>query len=215
MKKIIFIGDSITDMGHAADNQPEIYKMGFGYVYLVASELYSKYPQKYQIINRGVSGDTISKMYAKVKLYAWNDKPDYLSIFIGTNDVCRELNRGEDFDAQRFISSYRMLIEDTYKFLPNVKIILCAPYFGDFGGPRDDYNTFMQSFKACVEAIKQTATEYNLPLVELQDDFDSATAKYGIDYCYTDCLHPSVAGSKIIADKWIEAFEKAYIGEEL
>ena len=80
--------------------------------------------QKYEIINRGVSGDTISKMYAKIKLYAWNDKPDYLSIFIGTNDVCRELNRGEDFDAQRFISSYRMLIEMMQNNIPGNKVLL-------------------------------------------------------------------------------------------
>ena len=215
MKKIIFIGDSITDMNHTPDSYSEIAKMGFGYVYILSSYFATKYPQKFQLVNRGVAGDTISKMYAKVKLYAWNDKPDYLSILIGTNDVSRELNRGEEFDAQRFISSYRMLIEDTYKFLPNVKIILCCPAFGDFGAQREDYNKFIQAFNSCTQAIKQIATEFNLPVDELQNDFDVASSKYGVNYCYTDSLHPSVAGSKIIADNWIEAFEKTYIGEEL
>lgn len=214
MKKIIFLGDSITDMSHAADNQPEIYKMGYGYVYLVASELYSKYPQQYQVINRGVAGDTLYDLYARVKLYAWNDTPDYLSIFVGVNDVCSELNRNEEFDGKRFEKVYRMLIQDTLKVLPKVKILLCAPYFGDFGAPREDYAKFISAINACGLIIEKIAKEFNLPFINVQKDFDVATEKYGLDYCYTDSIHPSIPGSKIIADRWIEAFESNFLKEE-
>lgn len=49
--KIIFFGDSITDMGRNRDeNADKIWKYGSGYPIFVASSLYRENPQKYEVL---------------------------------------------------------------------------------------------------------------------------------------------------------------------
>jgi lysophospholipase L1-like esterase len=55
-RKIVFIGDSITDCGRRGAAAP----LGDGYVSLVNSLLMARYPAlKPTIVNRGVGGDTV------------------------------------------------------------------------------------------------------------------------------------------------------------
>ena len=98
--KIIFFGDSITDMCKSREAEMhETFKFGAGYPYVVASELYSKFPNKYQIVNSGISGDRIVDLYSRIKRDVWNLNPDVLSILIGTNDVWHEINLQNGVDG--------------------------------------------------------------------------------------------------------------------
>lgn len=115
-------------MSHVADNQPETYKMVYGYVYLVASKIYSKYPQQYQVINRGVDGDTLYDLYVKVKLYAWNDTPNYLCIFLGVNDVWHKIHSSNAVEPDRVDKFYRMTLDETIEKFPNVNIVIVELY---------------------------------------------------------------------------------------
>ena len=56
MKKILFMGDSITDAQR--DRDSDAY-MGAGYATMVAGELGSKEPYAYEFMNRGISGNRI------------------------------------------------------------------------------------------------------------------------------------------------------------
>ena len=85
--KILFQGDSITDAGRSRDNDQYI---GTGYPLLVKSELGYKFPGKYEFINRGISGNRIVDLYARIKADIINIKPDVMSILIGVNDVWHE-----------------------------------------------------------------------------------------------------------------------------
>ncbi|HCH74115.1 MAG TPA: hypothetical protein DEV87_02900 [Clostridiales bacterium] len=57
--KIVLFGDSVTDAGRdrAADFYPSSY--GYGYPNAIATQLIKSNPLKYEIYNRGVSGDRI------------------------------------------------------------------------------------------------------------------------------------------------------------
>ena len=57
--RILFYGDSITDMCRNRDADFTAFSYGSGYPFLVQAELGSKYPNKYEIINRGVSGNRV------------------------------------------------------------------------------------------------------------------------------------------------------------
>ena len=122
--KILFFGDSITDMGRNRDLMGQAFGYGVGYVNNVASTLKYENPEKYEIVNRGISGNRVVDLYARVKADVWNHTPDVISILIGVNDVWHEIHGGNGVELNRFEKVYRMLIEDTKEQLPNVKFIL-------------------------------------------------------------------------------------------
>ncbi|MBR2341114.1 MAG: hypothetical protein IKA72_01725, partial [Clostridia bacterium] len=100
--KIIFFGDSATDSkrirtSNEAGRIPETYSIepntyGNGYVFLTAAQLFYEKPQYYQILNRGIGGDRLPQLYARIQLDVWNEKPDVLNILVGANDMVGEGN---------------------------------------------------------------------------------------------------------------------------
>ena len=75
MKTFLLQGDSITDAGRNRDNDG---RRGNGYPTLVAGELLLDYPGEFNIINRGISGNRVVDLYARIKKDFLNLKPDYL-----------------------------------------------------------------------------------------------------------------------------------------
>ena len=126
--KILFYGDSITDAMRNREDLNAISGLGVGYVRSVADKLIGENPNKYKIINTGISGNRIVDLYARIKCDCWNHEPDLISILIGINDIWHELGKHNGVELDRFEKVYRMLIEDTLKRLPNVKIMLLEPF---------------------------------------------------------------------------------------
>ena len=85
--KILFFGDSITDMARSRDMDGQAFGYGVGFVNSIASTLKYENPEKYDIINRGIGGHRIVDLYARIKADVWNHKPDIISVLIGINDV--------------------------------------------------------------------------------------------------------------------------------
>jgi lysophospholipase L1-like esterase len=208
--KILFFGDSITDAGRARDREGHISSLGYGYVNQVAGALSFEDPTAYTFVNRGISGNRIVDLYSRIKADVWNESPDVLSILIGVNDVWHDLgDKPNGVDVERFEKVYRMLLEDTKKVLPSTKIILCEPFF--LHGIATDYNDGYEHFCQVpnyAAVVKKLAKEFNLPLVELQDKFDEAAAKYGYDKVLADGVHPNSFGAALIAKEWLSVFKK-------
>jgi len=87
-KIILFQGDSITDCGRSREDFSEI---GKGYPMLVKAQLGFENPGEFEFQNRGISGNRIVDVYARIKSDIINLKPDYMSLLIGVNDVWHEL----------------------------------------------------------------------------------------------------------------------------
>ena len=80
-------------------------------------ELAAKFPK---FINWGIGGNRIVDLYSRIKADVWNYNPDVLSILIGVNDVWHEINHQNGVELDRFEKIYRILIEDTQKYLPKL-----------------------------------------------------------------------------------------------
>lgn len=212
--KILFYGDSITDMGRYRDAEiGSAGSFGDGYVRPIADTLIYKNPEKYQIINRGISGDRVVDLYARVKKDCWNFEPDVLSIYIGVNDVWHELGDDKNgVEIDRYEKVYRMLIEDTLKRLPNVKIMLVEPFVVKGVSTTEKFNEFTLVYEYA-KVVKKLANEYKFPLVEIQNDMNKAVEKYGSNVVCKDGVHPDIYGMNIIADNWLKTFNK-YIDVE-
>ena len=205
--KILFFGDSITDMARNRDVDGQAFGYGMGYVNSVASTLKYEDPTKYEIINRGISGHRIVDLYARIKVDVWNQNPDVISILIGINDIWHEIYGQNGVELNRFEKVYRMLIEDTREQLPNVKFILCEPFVLKGVATEEKYEEFLE-VKKYAAVVKKLAEEYNIPFVALQDKLDEAAAKHGAVHYLYDGVHPDVAGGKLIAEEWLNAFRR-------
>ena len=66
--KILLYGDSITDAGwNRAAEIGALDSYGVGYARAIAGALISRNPKKYTVINRGISGNRIVDLYARIK----------------------------------------------------------------------------------------------------------------------------------------------------
>lgn len=205
--KILFFGDSITDASRDRNNDYTLSSYGQGYVKFVAGELLSQAPTAYEIVNRGISGNRVVDLYARVKADLWNIEPDVLSILIGVNDVWHELYGKNGVELDRFERVYRMLIEDTQKRLPNLKILLVEPFVLKGVATEEKYDGFLAVYKYA-EVVKRLAKEYGLHFLPLQEKLTAAAEKYGASYYLSDGVHPAMAGAKLIADEWLKIFNK-------
>lgn len=206
--KILFYGDSITDMNrNREDADGSVYSYGVGYTNFVVGELTSENPLKYECINRGISGNRVVDLYARIKIDVWNHKPDVLSILIGVNDVWHEISRENGVELDRWERIYRTMIEETIERLPNIKIIILEPFIleGSATDGEERWQKF-QEVKEYAKVAKKIAKDYGLTFVPLQEKFDEAEAKFGGDYYTFDGVHPLASGAKMIATEWLKAF---------
>ena len=198
--KILFFGDSITDANRGND-------LGFGYVIQTAGKLYEKDIMKYEVVNRGISGNRIVDLYARIKSDVWNEKPDVISILIGINDIWHEISYSNGVELDRFIKVYDMLIEDTLKVLPDTKIIICEPFVLNGTATNENFEKFSE-IRVYAKKIKELAEKYDLFYLPLQNMFDEAYEKYGEGAVIPDGVHPNTKGSMLIANAWMKLFNK-------
>lgn len=205
--KILFFGDSITDMERNREVEiGNIFSYGNGYPYAVACELFKDDPTKYTIINKGISGNRSVDLYARIKSDVWNLQPNLLSILIGVNDVWHELS-GNGVEIDRFENVYSMIIAETMNKLPNTKILLMEPFVLKGSATEDNWRLFQHVYEYA-EVVKRLADKYGVYFLPLQEKFERAAAKHGVDSYLYDGVHPNVAGAKLIADAWIEMFKE-------
>ncbi|MDQ0888554.1 lysophospholipase L1-like esterase [Paenibacillus sp. V4I9] len=126
--RILFQGDSITD-GARGRNDDLNHILGHGYPYLIASKLGNELAEKQPLfINRGISGNRVSDLYARWNEDAFSLRPDEISILIGVNDAGRIVNGDPGGATDRFERSYRHLLGETKEVLPAARLILCEPF---------------------------------------------------------------------------------------
>lgn len=210
-KRILFQGDSITDCGRPRDN---FYGMGNGYANLVKASLGMDCPNEYEFINRGISGNRIVDLYARIKLDFINLKPDYASIYIGVNDTWHEISRSNGVDTEKFEKIYTMLIDEVKSACPEMKIMIIAPYVLEGTATcntdviPDRLERFQKDVAEKAAVARRIAEKYDFPLVDLQASFDEACTKAPPAYWAADGVHPTACGHEIIKRLWLDTFEK-------
>ena len=208
-KLILFQGDSITDCDRS--RQAHI-RQGFGYATMVQGQLGYDCPGEYDFQNRGISGNRIIDVYARIKADIINLKPDYMSLLIGVNDVWHELGGNNGIAPEKFEKIYCMLIEEIKEALPEIKIMLLEPFVLPGGATNDDEDpTVWQRFNTLVRAnaaaAKRVAEKYSLPFIELQAGFDALCEKAPASYWLADGVHPTAMGHCFIKDQWLKTFK--------
>jgi lysophospholipase L1-like esterase len=210
--RILFQGDSITDAHRAREND---WHLGIGYPRLVSAELGFEEPAKHEFFNRGISGNRIVDLYARIKRDTINLAPDVMSILIGVNDVWHELGDSPNgVDADRFYDVYCMYIEDIMKALPNIKIMILEPFVLKGSATEEKWDIFYTEVLKRAEIARAVAEKYGLEFIPLQSGFDALCEQAPASYWLGDGVHPSAMGHEYIKREWLKAFYKMQVVEK-
>ena len=131
-QKLLFIGDSITDCGRRgdADGKGPHAPYGNGYVHLIRAFLLARYGELgLEIVNRGISGNTVRDLDRRWEDDVIAEQPDWLSIKIGINDVWRLIANRMDAHVplDEYEATLRRLLDRT-KAATKARLILMEPY---------------------------------------------------------------------------------------
>ncbi|WP_293912737.1 SGNH/GDSL hydrolase family protein [Deinococcus sp.] len=202
-QKLIFIGDSITDAGRTdgvGEYGGEHY--GDGYVARVRELLLARAPQTpLHILNRGVGGDTVRHLAARWQRDVLDQRPDWLSVKIGVNDVWRSFN-GPSRDAvspPEYTRTLRTLLGQAAA--QGTRLVLVTPFLIEANRA--------EAMRVAVEeraaSVAELAREFSAPLVALQPAFDAACQADEPLLWSPDRVHPSGPGHMLIALEWLRA----------
>ncbi len=209
-KLILFQGDSITD---AQRNYESSQFSGHGYATMVKGELGYNYPEQYTFDNKGISGNRLPDVYARIKADLINLSPDYLSFLIGINDSASNFAHNNGLTTAKFEKLYSIFIEEVLEALPTIKIMLLEPfvlYNKDTDGVYSAgcYENLRRDVEEKAAVVKKIAEKYSLAFVPLQEKFDSVYNPENPNYWLFDGVHPTAAGHALIAKEWLKKFEE-------
>ena len=198
--KILFQGDSVTDCDRSRDNDGYL---GYGYPSFVAEKLKDK---GFTFVNRAVSGERVSDVYARREKDIFDVKPDLFSILIGVNDTWRRYDENNPRTAEEFEAIYRTLLEEIRERLPGVPIVMLAPFILEVP---DKKAWIEEDLRFKQEAVRRLAKDYADVYIPLDEIFKAEFDKHeDIYYLSPDGVHPNETGHKLIADAWIGAVTK-------
>lgn len=205
---ILFQGDSITD-GNRTRDKDWNHIMGHGYAYLISSRLWYDHPEKkYHFINRGISGNKVTDLAERWQTDTLDLKPDVLSIMIGVNDVLANISGNKAFSAERYENDYRGLLAGTLTGLPNIKLVICAPFILPGARTNDKFELWTDEIAKRQAIAKKLAGEFKAIFVDFQKPFNNALDKAPVEYWIWDGVHPMPAGHELMARHWLKVVGK-------
>jgi lysophospholipase L1-like esterase len=198
-QKLLFIGDSITDCGRQSDQVP----LGNGYVYQVYLWLSAGYPELHlTLVNKGVSGDTIRDLARRWPTDVIRERPHWLFVKIGINDVWRYFSdqTNEAVAEAEFEHTYRELLRQTRRAgqpgLVLIEPFLVTPALDDL---------FRQRLAPYQRIVRRLAQEFDALFVPTQAAFDEGLASRPVLYWTEDHVHPTPIGHMLIAQQVVGA----------
>jgi len=210
-KKVLFQGDSITDGARGRTEDPN-HILGHGYPYLIAGKLqYQFVESKPVFINRGISGDRVSDLFARWNEDAISLQPDVISLLIGVNDAGRMIKGEPSGVTDRFERTYRYLLQETKEVLPHTGLVLCEPFILKTKSTSEKWDLWESKITAYQLMTRQLAEEFNAVFVPLQDTFNQACKKAESSYWIWDGVHPTTAGHYLIAQEWLSIVQNSHL----
>ena len=191
-KKILFFGDSITEMGANPG----------GYIKRVDSLIKEDgLDNQYETIGAGVGANKVYDLYLRMEEDVLAKSPDIVVIYIGVNDVWhKEWGTGTDYD--KFGKFYQGIIKKLKA--ANIKVVLCTPAV--IGEKTDYSNMHDGDLNQYSIWIREYAKQNNLPLIDLRKIFldynllhNHDNAEKGI--LTTDRVHLNAAGNELVAEE--------------
>lgn len=203
---VLFQGDSITDAGREKERQlpNSAASFGNGYAMMAAASMLNRFPEEELVIyNRGISGNKVFQLADRWDADCLDLKPNLLSILIGVNDYWHKRDGNYDGTVEIYENDYMKLIQRTVDALPDVKLVLCEPFYVLNTSRVDE--SWVEPMTQYQQAAKRVSEAFNTIWVPYQAIFDEAVKHAPGTYWTGDGVHPSMAGAQLMAQAWLNA----------
>ena len=198
--KIVFIGDSITDCERDRTDENSL---GNGFVKILSDKLRPIYPDMdIQLINKGISGNEVCDVLARVNKDVIDLKPDTAVVMIGINNVLHQYKYGKQLDLKQFERDFTELlgkIKDA-----GITLIVLEPFLM----PAPDKLRMRPLFNKELEIIHRVAVDIADDFVAYDEMFNGLSESIRYTEYSMDGVHPTHRGSRLIADTAIKAIRK-------
>ncbi|MGH7491876.1 MAG: SGNH/GDSL hydrolase family protein [bacterium] len=195
--KVILFGDSITEMGV----QPG------GYIDKMRKILkeQNSAATNYQLIGAGVSGNKVYDLYLRLEEDVITQKPDWVFIYVGVNDVWHRKSFGTGTDPDKFEKFYVAIIRKLQA--AGIQVALCTPaVIGEKGDGKNELDADLNKFS---EIIRRVAAKFGLPVCDLRRVFMDYVAQNNKEnkekgILTTDGVHLNDAGNRMVAEEMLK-----------
>ncbi len=198
--KIIFFGDSITDCER---DRSDINSLGSGYVKILADKLRPIYPDTdIQLINKGISGNEVCDLLARVQEDVIDLKPDAVVIMIGINNTIHQFKYGKELNLVQFERDLTALLTRLKE--AGMVVIFLEPFLL----PAPDKLRMRKLFNEELKIVNKVALELSDEFVAYDEVFNGLAQTIPYTEYSADGVHPTHRGSRLIADTAIKAIRK-------
>ncbi len=208
--RIVFAGDSVTDMGSTNPVGEGLFdNLGHGYVRMVENLLMSVYPElAVRVTNAGIDGNTSKDLLMRWERDVVRMNPDWVSIMIGINDVWRQFDLPGMPNYAVSLEQYEKNVEQMIVSVKdNVKgIILMTPYYME-PNREDAMRAKMDEYGA---VCRKLAKKHNCLFVDTQAMFDNYFKHRHSSYLAWDRIHPNQIGATLLAREFLKVCEFDY-----
>jgi lysophospholipase L1-like esterase len=192
-KKIIFFGDSITQLGEAPG----------GYIPMMQEMLAKEgMDNQFELVGSGISGNKITDLYLRLEDDVLKKNPSIVVIYIGINDIWHKQLNGSGTEIMKYAQFYEAIIKKIQA--AGIKVVVCTPSVigerKDFSNEQDgDLNNYSNW-------LRYYAKTNNIPCVDLRTSFLNyliANNEKNIDkgLLTADRVHLNLNGNQLVAEE--------------
>lgn len=210
MDRIVFSGDSVTDMGSANPVGEGLFdNVGHSYVRIIENMLAVYYPEiKIRVTNSGISGNTSRDLLARFDRDVVDLNPDWVSICIGINDVWRQFDSPAIPDCHVMPDEYAKNLETMIlKVKDKVKgVFILTPYIME-PNSEDMMRSRMNEY---VQICSDLAQKYGCIFVDFQKMYEDYCRIRHSSYIAWDRIHPNQIGATLMAREFLKKCDFDY-----
>lgn len=194
--KILFIGDSITDVKF---NRRMRFKIKGKEIYaLQLKKRLKKYSKKIDVVIKGIASNRTYHVYDRLTTDCINLKPDVIIMLIGVNDAW------ENYVPEQYPPLLRPMephIREVYRRikteLPDAQMLYLMPFMIDAVEEKLPFHKKLSEFR---EVLKNIALENDAKVLDIQAVFNEAQKTIEPAKLAIDGIHPTNLGHKVMAD---------------
>jgi lysophospholipase L1-like esterase len=153
--KVVFFGDSITEVGAKAG----------GYISKLQAD--DKLSARFEFIGAGIRGNKVYDLYMRIDTDVLARKPDVVVIYIGINDIWHKRTHGTGTEIDKFAKFYEAIVAKLKE--ARIVPVICTPsVLGERTGNVNEQDGDLNLYS---EWIRSFAKKNDLPLVDLRKVF--------------------------------------------
>lgn len=204
-RKIVFIGDSITDCGRTRPIGEGLFNaLGNGYVSYIDAFLGATKPELHlRTVNMGVGGNTVRDLEGRWQADVLDLKPQIVSVMIGINDVWRQFDSPYQKENHVGPEEYRDTLDRLIaRTTPHVESVLVASPFYIEPNKHDAMRARMDEYGAYAHEV---AIEHGAVWIDVQCAFDTILRHVHANALAWDRVHPNATGHAVITRAFLKA----------